>query len=96
MSILGFTGDVVADRTAVDVGAVGGTTDGLEDMDGFTPVGAATGTDPKVFRPSDFVRGTAAGDGDVGAETSSIDPKVTAEPVHWERENEGKYQVKKG
>jgi hypothetical protein len=48
MSILGFTGDVAADRTddaAVDVEAVGGTTDGLEDMDGFPltwPVGAAT------------------------------------------------------
>jgi hypothetical protein len=38
MSILGFTGDVAADRTddaAVDVEAVGDTTDGLEDMDGF-------------------------------------------------------------
>ena len=38
MSILGFTGDVAADRTddaAVDVEAVGGTTGGLEDMDGF-------------------------------------------------------------
>ena len=39
MSILGLTGDVtVGDRTddaAVDVEAVGGTTDGLEDMDGI-------------------------------------------------------------
>ena len=35
---LGFTGDVAADRTddaAVDVEAKGGTTDGLEDMDGI-------------------------------------------------------------
>ena len=39
MSILGFTGGVAADRTddaAVEVEAVGdGTTDALEDMDGF-------------------------------------------------------------
>ena len=37
MSILGLTGDV-GDRTdnaAVDVEAVGGTTDGLDDMDGI-------------------------------------------------------------
>ena len=25
-----------------------------------------------------------AGDEDIGAETSSIDPNVTVEPVHWE------------
>ena len=38
MSILGFTGGVAADRTddaAVEVEVVGGTTDLLEDMDGF-------------------------------------------------------------
>jgi hypothetical protein len=38
MSILGFAGGVAADGTddaAVEVEAVGGTTDGLEDMDGF-------------------------------------------------------------
>ena len=43
------------------------------------------GTDSKNFMPSDLVGGTAAGDEDIGAETSSIDPKVTAEPVQWER-----------
>jgi hypothetical protein len=31
----------------------------------------------------------AAGDEDIGTEMSSIDPNDTAEPVHWERnENE--------
>jgi hypothetical protein len=38
MSILGLTGGVAADRTddaAVEVEAVGGTTDALEDMDCF-------------------------------------------------------------
>ena len=94
MSILGFTGGVVADRTddaAVDVETVGGLAAALKDMDGFPltwPVAAAPSTDPKVFTPSDFVRGTAAGDEDTGTETSSIDPKVTAEPVNWEGENE--------
>jgi hypothetical protein len=38
-----------------------------------------TGTDPKVCTFSDLVEGTAAGEEDIGAETSSIDPKVTAE-----------------
>ena len=69
----------------MEVEAVDGTKYGLEDMNGFPltwPV--ATGTDPKVFTPSDLGGGPAAGDEDIGAETSSIDPKVTAEPVHWE------------
>ena len=38
MSILGFPGGVAADGTddaAVEVEAIGGTTDGLEDMDSF-------------------------------------------------------------
>ena len=91
MSILvfAFAGGVAADMTddfAVEVEAVGGTTDALENMDGFPltwPV--TTGTDPKDFTPSDLVRGTAAGDKDIGTETSSIDPKVTAEPVHLGR-----------
>lgn len=89
MSIFGFIGNAAADMTGEDaaeeVEAVGGTIGGLEDMDGFPltwPV--ATGTDPKVFTPSDLVGGTAAGEEDIGAETSFIDPKVTAEPVYRE------------
>ena len=89
MSILGFEGGVAADGTddaAVEVEAVGGTTDGLEGMDGFPlTLPVATGTDPKVLMPSDLVGGMAAGDEDIGAETSSIDPNITAEPVHWVR-----------
>jgi len=38
------------------------------------------GTVPKVFTPSDLIDGAAAGDEDIDAEASSIDPKVTAEP----------------
>ena len=59
MSILGFACGVAADGTddaAVEVEAVGGTTDALEDMDGFSLTWpGATGTDPKVFTPSDLV-----------------------------------------
>jgi hypothetical protein len=53
------------------------------------PVAVATGTDPKVFTPTYLVGSTAAWDKGIGAETRSIDPKVAAEPVHWEikREN---------
>lgn len=38
------------------------------------------GTVPKDLTPSDLIDGAAAGDEDIGAEVSSIDPKVTAEP----------------
>ncbi len=38
------------------------------------------GTVPNVLTPSDFIGGVAAGDDDIGAETSSIDPKDTAGP----------------
>lgn len=38
------------------------------------------GTEPKDFTPSDLMAGVAAGDDEMGAETSSIEPKVTAEP----------------
>ena len=82
MSILGSTGGVVADKTdngAVDVEAVGGTTDAL-----------------KVFTRSDLVRGTAARDEDIGAETSSIDPNATAEPVHRGKKMRKIKQFKKG
>ena len=89
MSILGFRGvadDMTNDPAAVEVEAVGGTTDGLEDTDGFSMTRyVATGTDPKVLMLSDLVGRTVAGDEDIGAETSSIDPKFTAEPIHWER-----------
>ena len=40
----------------------------------------AAGTVPKDLTPSDLIDGAAVGDEDIGAETSSIDPKVTGEP----------------
>ena len=56
--------------TAVEVEAIGGTRMVLKIwMDGFPltwPV--ATGTDPKVFTPSDLVGRMAAGDKDIGAD----------------------------
>lgn len=39
------------------------------------------GTEPKVFTPCDLRVGTEAGEEDIGAETSSMDPNVTEEPV---------------
>ncbi len=38
------------------------------------------GTVPNILTPSDFIGGMAAGDDDIDAETSSIDPKDTAGP----------------
>lgn len=38
------------------------------------------GTVPNVLTPSDFIGGVAAGDDDIGAEASSIDPKDTGGP----------------
>lgn len=53
---------------------------GRDEMEGFPLIWpAAAGTDPKDFT-SDLMGGAAEGDEDMGAETSSIDPKVTAEP----------------
>ena len=38
------------------------------------------GTVPKDLIPSGLMTGTEAGEDDIGAEASSIDPKVTDEP----------------
>ena len=97
MSIMGLAGVDVAAAAPTgglvedDEEAAGGTTDALDDMEAlpltwpegpFWPAGvAAAGTDPKDFTPSDLRAGAAAGDEDIGADTSSIDPKVTAEPA---------------
>lgn len=60
----------------VDDGANGGR----DEMYGFPLTWpAVAGTDPKDFT-SDLMGGAAEGDEDMGAETSSIDPKVTADP----------------
>lgn len=48
-------------------------------LTGWAEVGVA-GTVPNDFTPSVLMGGTEAGDEDIGAETSSIEPKVTAEP----------------
>ena len=80
-SNFGFTAADRAGRdAAVEIKAVGNTTSGFQDMDAFPLMWQelVTGTDSKVCTFSDLVGGTAAGE-DIGAETSSIDPKVTAE-----------------
>lgn len=60
-------------------------TDVDEEVDGL-PFTADTGVEaavtlPKVLIASDFIGGTEAGEEDIGAESSSIDPKVTEAPV---------------
>lgn len=75
------------DKEGAIVEAVLVDTAGREEVDGFpfvfdegVEVGPA-GTDPKDFTtPSDLRGGAAAGDEDIDAEASSIDPNVTAEP----------------
>lgn len=68
-----------------DVEAAGVITDDLEEMDAFPLTWPVAGTDPKDFTPSDLIGGAATGDEDIGAETSSIEPKVTAEPGNEEK-----------
>jgi hypothetical protein len=46
----------------------------------FTGEFVAAGTDPNDFTPSDLIGGTEAGEEDIGAAASSMEPKVTAEP----------------
>jgi hypothetical protein len=72
--------EVVEEATAgageVDDRASGGR-DEMEGLPLTWPTVA--GTDPKDFT-SDLMGGAAEGEEDIGAETSSIDPKVTADP----------------
>jgi len=95
MSILGLAGAAAADGAddgavdedatveieAVDDEVVEVTTDDLDDIDALPLTWPDAGTDPKDFTLSDLSGGAAAGDEDIDAEASSIDPNVTAEPV---------------
>ena len=79
-SILGCdVGWVEVDGFAVD------DTDVDEDVDGL-PLTADMGvdaavTEPNILGASDFIGGTEAGEEDIGADASSIEPKVTEEPA---------------
>ena len=79
-SILGCdVGCAEVDGFAVD------DTDVDEDVDGL-PLTADIGVDaavrvPNVLGASDFIGGTEAGEEDIGADASSIEPKVTEEPA---------------
>lgn len=67
----------VADDEADGVDAIAVDTAGRDSL----PLLLAAGTVPKDFTIVSFnVGGGAAGDEEIGAEASSIDPKVTAEP----------------
>lgn len=80
MSILGFEGVAAGTDT-------GGVEDDEDDepaagreANGTFPLTCVLGNDPKDFTPSDLTGGAEAGEADIGAVTSSIEPKVTAEP----------------
>lgn len=45
---------------------------------GLPLTGELAGTDPKDLTPSDFMGATGAGEEDIGAASSSMEPKVTA------------------
>jgi len=90
MSILGLAAaaeatevgavDDDAEVDAADDEGVGDKTDVLDEIDALplTWPEVVAGTDPKDFTlPSDLTGGAEAGDEDIGAEASSIDPKVT-------------------
>jgi hypothetical protein len=73
-----------ADGVAAGAAAVfvaGGAGDGEVPFD-CACAGCVAGTDPKVLTPWGFRVGTEAGEEDMGAETSSMDPNVTEEPVN--------------
>ena len=91
MSILGLAGavaaavaagvDAVDEEGDEDDEAAGVASWGLDEMDGLPLTWPeVAGTVPKDFT-AEFTGGTAAGEEDIGAEASSIDPKVTAEPI---------------
>jgi hypothetical protein len=55
------------------------------DMDAFPLIwdDAAAGTVPNDFTTLSFMGFGAAGDDEIGADASSMDPKVTGEPGKW-------------
>ena len=61
-------------------------TDGADEGTGGLPLmavlveGVEAAKEPNDFMPSDFMGVTEAGEEDIGAETSSIEPNVTDEP----------------
>ena len=79
MSILGFEGVAGTDTAGVeeDEGDVPAAV--REDNEAF-PLRWVLGRDPKDLTPSDLTWGAEAGEEEIGAETSSIEPNVTGEP----------------
>ena len=69
---------VVEDEDAAADGGVPVENDVVREC--ILPFVAAAGTLPKDLIPSGLIVGTDAGEDEIGAEASSIDPKVTDEP----------------
>jgi hypothetical protein len=83
--ILGFSPATcfVAPVDAVTGGVVDVGVDGLDDVAAALPFVwlLLAAIEPKVLTPFVFKVGTEAGEEETGAETSSMDPKVTGEPL---------------
>jgi len=69
---IGIGPDEVAEATCA------GNADGLDEMEAFPLTCVCAGTVPKDLTISDLSVGAAAGEEEIGADASSIDPKVTA------------------
>ena len=67
--------------------AAGGEGEGARDDLADLPLISA-GTEPNDLTPSCFTAGAGAGEEEMGAETSSIEPKVTADAVKDDEEGE--------
>ena len=83
MSIFkGFEGGGVADVAGIAVPFGGGFEGGLEldEIDCLPLTWPEVETLPNALTPSDFTVGPVVGAGEMGDDTSSIDPNVTAEP----------------
>lgn len=80
MSIFGFEGVAAGTDTAGVEGE--GPAAWREDNEAF-PLRWVLGTVPKDLTPSDLTGGAEAGEEEIGAETSSIEPNVTGEPARW-------------
>jgi hypothetical protein len=83
---LAFSAGFAAAGSALAVGVEGVVGAGVPGLDAGLPLVAAAGPlaatmEPKVLTPCGLSVGTAAGEEETGAETSSIEPNVTAEPV---------------
>ena len=70
--------------------AAGEVREGAKDdlMESSSRVALSARIEPNDSTPSCFIGGVGAGEGEMGAETSSIEPKVTMDAVREDKERE--------